>query len=118
MSLESFVNGWEEFRCHPGLHHVTERTDEDTLTDELGVKVDGEKDDPRLTASVLQEIGGIYAIENGHRNVADDNIRLQAHASLEHIPSVSDSCDHREIRAEQMLRHLHKTWVVVCQKYG
>lgn len=97
MSLESFVYGWNEFRCHSGLYYVTKRTDEDTLTDKLGVTMDAEKDELRFATSVLKEIGGIYAIENGHRNVADDNIRLQAHGSLEHIPAVSDFCDHSKI---------------------
>lgn len=73
---EGRTNGWQEISGNSGLNNVPDGPRRKASADEIGIGMDSQKDDSRFAARILQSVGSLDAIENGHRNVGDDDVRL------------------------------------------
>jgi hypothetical protein len=62
---------------HAGSYDVTESAGRMAGADKIRINVNRQEDDFRLTARFFQSGHGLDAIEKGHGNICDDDIRIQ-----------------------------------------
>src|SRR6266480_4550846 len=118
VTRQSFTNGGYELTGDSGLRNVSKSTGRETSAHKLGVRVNGQKDDPRIAARFLQTVGGFDAIKNGHRNICHNDLRPQPHGLLKQGLAIADLSNDLELRFQEPLFHLRKVRVIVCEKYS
>ena len=114
---ESVANGGYELSVNAELHYISEGARGQASAYEIGIGMNGQKNDPRSATGFLQSIGSRDAIENRHRNVRDDDIRLELDGRLKKGLAVHNLPHHLELWPQQSLHYVREAWVVVRQKY-
>jgi len=83
MPCKGRFSGWLKVIIHPGLYDISKSAAEEAGASELWVSVNRQEYEFRLAAGFLQSLHCLDAIEKGHRNVCDNDIRLQFFCSLD-----------------------------------
>src|SRR5262249_32362701 len=111
------LNGRNQLRGDSRLNNITERARRETPANKIGIKVDCQKHDPRLTSVLLQTISGIDTTKNWHRNIGHYDVGFQSDGLFKQGLPVANFSDHFELPPQDALRDLWETRMVICQQY-
>jgi hypothetical protein len=81
-SGKSFLNGMEEVTHNPGLQDVSCCASSQARLNKIGVGMNRQENGLCSAARFAQLFAGIYAAEDWHRNVRNDEIRPEAPRGL------------------------------------
>ena len=90
---ESFLNGGHEVGVKSGLFDVAEGTCSQASTDEIKVGMNRQENDLCRAAGFAQLLAGLYAIENRHGDIRDDDIGLKVPRRVEQRLAVGHAPD-------------------------
>jgi hypothetical protein len=82
-SCKSFLNGKQKVTHNSRLQDVPHSTGSQASLDKIGVGMNRQENDPRCTARFAQLLAGLYATENRHGNIRDDDIWLKMSRGVE-----------------------------------
>ena len=114
-TLEHAMNRGNQFFSGVDLEHIAEDAGIERAADEFGLAVGSEEDDGRAKTAVQDFATGIDAIDEGHADVGDDNVGLEALGGLDEFESVSNGRNDFKMAVEYGPDLFEQSGVVVGQ---
>ncbi len=99
--FQSFLDGRDELSAGMGLEDVTKCARSEGRVDDLGVRVNRQKNDCGFALVLLQLAGDLDAAEFRHGDIEDNDVRVKRTGCLERGRSVLHDANDLEVRFEK-----------------
>jgi hypothetical protein len=97
------------------LQYVSRGSQPKRLAGQLWIRIHREINQLHCATLCFQLPSGIKAVQQGHRDVEDDDIRMEPGKLVKERPSIGNRSDDLEVGLEQHLESLEQQQVVVGQ---
>jgi hypothetical protein len=105
-SGKSFLNGKQKVTHNSRLQDVPHSTGSQASLDKIRVGMNRQENDPRRAARFAQLLTGLYATENRHGNIRDDDIGLKVSRGVEQGFAVRHASNNFTCWFQQTFHHV------------
>src|SRR6267378_5661760 len=116
MVSQCFTNPREQINSDARLENVPYGPDSKTRPDKIWIRMHSQKNNLRGTICFPQLIDSFDAIHHGHRNVGDDDIRLEIQAGLKQGAAISHDSNNFKRWPQKPLYNFQKLRMVISQQ--